>query len=225
MSRHLLLLPLLLLSAATGRAQDHAIRFILPEFTTVYAGSGPWRNFMLGMGYDRIFDDRLSMGVDVMIDVQRSLDGGGENSGEGIEVLYAGYRGLFSSADKVLGVQYRTAYAFGDIGSTHAYLGTFVGFRSIKRAVFLSTVEDLSGNWTYDSPFISTAQGSATVFPIGLRAGLRGGLDAGFADIYAQWGLVLGAGKSMFQPSYLSGEGFDLASTAITVGFAYGVGW
>ncbi len=218
--RRLFLLVTCATCASIASAQVSGIRFIFPEFSKVYADKSMWATYQLGMGYDHDFNERISMGLDAVIDLQRST-----SDGQSAELLYQGYSGFYYLSDKVFSVQYRTAYALSDNDEGHLYLGTFIGVRTVKQTADLSYVSDPNGSSIGNGPFISIAEGKKTLIPLGLRFGLRGSLEGGYADLYTQLGYVVGGGNSLFTQSYFSGKDFDLTNMAFTLGLAYGFGW
>ncbi len=210
----------MLLVGIAAFAQSSGIRAIFPEFSKVYADKDMWTPFNIGMGYDHDFNDRISMGFDATISLQRSADVGRE-----IYVDYLGYSASFYSNTRSLGVQYRTGYAFAGNEGTSVYLGTFIGMRYVRQELTLVNV-NYNNNFSYDNgPFQYTELGKRTMFPIGLRAGVRGSLEGGYVDLYAQLGHVIGGGGNVFDRTYFIGEEFELSNMAFTIGFAYGVGW
>ncbi len=206
---------------AQGFAQANGVRFIFPEFTKVYAEKSMWSSYQLGMGYDHDFNDRISMGLDITIDLQRATEEGGLS----IEVPYAGLIGNYYSGDRLLSVIYRTAYAFTDNSETNLYVGSYFGVRSFKQTLDLSYVTDPTGSFNGNGPFQQQVEAKKTLIPIGVRLGVRGSLEGGFADLYTQLGYNIGGGESAFTQTYFSGEDFDLSSMSFTLGLAYGFGW
>lgn len=221
MSRRLLPLVICGLFAAQAFAQANGVRFIFPEFTKVYAGKGMWSSYQLGMGYDHDFNDRISTGLDFTLDLQRAT----EADGRTIEVPYAGLIANYYSSDRLLSVIYRTAYAFTDNSETHLYVGSYFGVRSFRQSLDLGYVEDPSGSSSNNGPFQQQVVAKKTLVPIGLRLGVRGSLEGGFADLYTQLGYTIGGGESAFTQAYFAGEEFDLSSMSFTIGLAYGFGW
>ena len=217
------LLPFLAFSFCSAQvfAQANGVRFIFPEFTKVYADKSMWSSYQLGMGYDHDFNDRISMGLDVTIDLQRAT----EEDGQSIEVPYAGFIANYYSGDRLLSVTYRTAYAFTDNSETHLYVGSYFGFRAFKQTLDLGYVTDPSGSSNGNGPFQQQVEAKKTLFPIGLRLGVRGSLEGGFADLYTQVGYNIGGGESAFSQAFFSGRDFDLSSMSFTLGLAYGFGW
>jgi hypothetical protein len=219
------LLVLALVLQIAGFAQLNGIRFILPEFVSVNKGASMFGHYLMGMGYDRAFNGNLSMGVDITANLLSADDDDEGYGGTAYDVSVPGYDAAYFVGTRILSIQYHTAFAFGDNETTHFYLGSFIGYRRVKQTASLTYTYDPFSSGGGLPPIASYAQGSGAVFPIGLRAGVRGGLDGGYCDLYLQFGRVLGGGESVFSQTYLSGDGFDLASTAFTVGFAYGIGW
>lgn len=214
-------LPILFSACATmAHAQANGIRLIFPEFTKVYADKGMFSTYQVGFGYVHDFNDNLSMSLEFAIDLQRATNDNTANGFEN-ELSYQGYSAYYTSFDKLSGLKYHTAYAFGDNGGTHFYLGSFVGFRRFSQEVEINPIDNGSG----DDPFVNRASGDKTLFPIGLRSGIRGSLEGGWADLYVDLGYVIGGGESVFTQPYLQGEGFDLSSLNLSLGLAYGFGW
>jgi hypothetical protein len=216
--RPVLLVLALLCTGAIG--QSNGVRFIFPEFTKVYAGKSMWSSYQLGMGYDHDFNDRISMGFDVTLDLQRAPEDGYD-----VEVNYAGYTASYQVADKLFSVMYRTAYAFSDNDGSSFYLGSYIGYRSFKQLLALSYVDNTTGTVNGNGPFATDVEGAKALFPLGLRFGMRGSLEGGFADLYTQLGYTIGGGASAFSQPYFTGEEFDLSSMSFTLGLAYGFGW
>ena len=214
-----ILLSAAVASSITVMAQSSGIRFIFPEFSKVYAEKSPWTSFQLGMGYDHDFNERITMGLDVLLDLRR------EESGLYVDIPYGGYTAQYILHDKFFSAQYRTAYSFSaNDDGTHVYLGTFVGVRAFKQTAELFSVTDPNG-YNDNGSFVQLAEGTKTLIPMGLRFGIRGTLEGGYADLYTQFGYVVGGGESVFTQAYLTGPEFDLASSSLTLGLAYGFGW
>lgn len=218
--RRTLLLLLCAACTVAASAQANGIRFIFPEFSKLYGAKSMWGSYQLGMGYDHDFNERLSMGFDGLMDLQRATDGA-----LGTDIPYQGYIAQYYITDKFFSMQYRTAYAFSDNDGGHLYLGTFIGVRMIKQSASLAYVTDPNGFTNDDGPFIREAEGKKTLIPLGLRFGLRGSLEGGYADLYTQIGYVVGGGESTFSQAYFKGDDFDLTKMAFTLGLAYGFGW
>jgi hypothetical protein len=108
------------------------------------------------------------------------------------------FRMAFSSDIWVL--NYRTAYHFADTDGPSFYMGPMVGLRSIKGEV-----------------------DQRMLFPLGLRAGVRGGLRGFFADLYAA--LVYNVGAR--DPIILSDqrEPSNIVPVTYCIGLDMGLGW
>ncbi len=202
-------------------AQSSGIRFIFPEFTKVFSGKSMWKSYQFGMGYDHDFNDRISMGLDAVIDLARAT----ESDSRPIELPYAGLTAEYISTDRFIAFTYRTSYAFSDNSEASLYVGSYFGVRAFTQTMDLIYVTDPNGFSNGNGPFLQQVEAKKTLLPIGLRLGIRGSLEGGFADLYTQFGYTIGGGESVFTESYLTGPEFDLASTSITVGLAYGFGW
>jgi len=94
---------------------------------------------------------------------------------------------------------YRTAYHLADNGSSSFYLGPQIGVRSYQSGV------------------------EGTVVPLGMRVGVRGGLQGFYADLHAGFFVPLGA-DGLTQPR-LAEERYELAPVAVSIGLHMGIGW
>ena len=93
-------------------------------------------------------------------------------------------------------VNYRSAYHFSDNDRGSFYFGPTVGVRTFTGG---------------DGP---------TLVPIGLRMGIRGGLERFFADVYAGFQYNAGAGKPVSDA-----DGADVSANAATYVIGFDVGW
>lgn len=101
--------------------------------------------------------------------------------------------------------------------ATSFYLGTFFGLQSIKATVE-EEIPNSSGYTSY-----RTSDHGKLQFPLGIRVGVRGGLDGYFGELFAQAGYAVGNGTI-----YHSSDGVTVATTPLyfTLGFSFlGVGW
>jgi hypothetical protein len=106
---------------------------------------------------------------------------------------------------------YSAKFFTSDNDATAFYIGSFLG------------VQRLSGSGS-TSTGISSASGefSHLQFPIGLRAGLRGGLEGYFGEIFTHVGYALGNGTLV--PT--SSGGMNSEALYFGVGFSFlGFGW
>lgn len=93
---------------------------------------------------------------------------------------------------------YRSRFHFSDAGSTSVYFGPSIGVRSIA------------------------ARRSKVLVPLGLRLGLRGGLENFFGDIYA--GVIYNAGHKgdvLFAEDFI----YTIRPVTFSVGLDIGWGW
>lgn len=206
---------------AQAIAQSNGIRFIFPEFTKVYSGKSMWKSYQFGLGFDHDFNDRISIGLDAVLDVGRAT----ESDGQSIEVRYAGLIAEYYTNDRFIAFTYRTAYSFSDNSEASLYVGSYFGVRAFTQKVDLLYVTDPNGFTNGNGPFPQKAEGKKILLPIGLRLGVRGSLEGGFADLYTQLGYTIGGGESVFAQPYFKGDGFDLSNMSFTLGLAYGFGW
>lgn len=94
---------------------------------------------------------------------------------------------------------YRSAYHFSDNDASSFYIGPTVGVRNVD------------------------VHGGMLVFPMGMRMGVRGGLERFYADLYAGAHINVGAGK---RPLTETGMGYyDLRTGSFCVGLDLGWGW
>jgi hypothetical protein len=219
-----LLFPVFLLAGILpAAAQSVAIRYIIGETHKVYKLPA-FDNFCMGLGVDRTFNDRLTLGLDVAYDIGNALKNGGEYLYLQSGSLSAGYEGKL----KLLSLNYHTEYALAANDGTHVYIGTFLGLRHISQTWAQSYMTTVYGDQEA-SHFPSSLKYSQWLVPIGLRMGVRGATDSGFLDLYTAFGYQIGGGKKVVEegsyktdPKALFSE---TSSLAITIGLAYGFGW
>ncbi len=193
------------------------IRYVLPQ-TEAVTKAGPFDLWLIGLGFDFDLSDRTSCGVDLMIDTNwdpygKSRETATSGSTYGTDYYYEKL--------KVYGIQYRSQYHFSDNDGTSVYLGSFFGLRYVRQTV---TGDIITGSSQYSystTEFID--KGSGVIFPVGLRLGVRGGLDAGFADLYVGVGYALGSGDALTKAPYLTEES-ELSPLNLQIGLAIGFG-
>jgi hypothetical protein len=209
----------------TAFSQANGIRFLFPQLDPIYKNDGA-PSAAFGFGYDHDFNDRLSMGVDITF-LGRSILTQTTGNGYNRPIVYGSLQANWIDRRRTFSMVYRTAYSFGDNDSFTPYLGTYIGVRMIGRDLEITDVSDPQSYYYYGQlgPFSPTYLGKATVFPVGLRFGLRSGLDGIYYDLYGGLGYQLGGGSSLFNRPELASGPFDLKGVVWQVGFAYGVGW
>ncbi|MGB3525617.1 MAG: hypothetical protein WBB32_06600 [Flavobacteriales bacterium] len=218
MKKMIIVLGFLIGGYGSALAQSTAFRYIIGETHKVYA-SPTFDNFCMGLGMDRSFNDRLTVGFDITYDIGHAL----KASPEYIYLTYGGRSGNYQVEPRLLSLNYHTEYAIGDDGGLHGYIGTYVGLRRITQKWTLS--DSYYGG--VPSPFAATKSVAKMLVPIGLRMGLRGATDGGFMDLYAAVGYQIGGGKPIVEETrYNSKEPYmETSSLAVSIGLAYGIGW
>ncbi|MBL0045386.1 MAG: hypothetical protein IPP33_13645 [Flavobacteriales bacterium] len=206
--------------SVTLLAQSSGIRFIFPEFTKVYSGKSMWKSYQFGMGYDHDFNDRISMGLDAVIDLGRVT----ESDSRPFEVPYAGLTAEYISTDRFIAFTYRTAYSFSDNSEASLYVGSYFGVRAFTQKMDLIYVTDPTGFSNGSGPFPQQVEAKKTLLPIGLRLGFVAPWKVG-SPTCTQLGYTIGGGESVFTQPYFKGDGFDLSTMSFTLGLAYGFGW
>lgn len=139
-----------------------------------------------GLAFQRDFQKRLGMGVDVN---------------------YAGRDAGDVSAFELI---YSAKFFTADNDGTACYVGSFIG------------VQRISGSGVSTGAASSSADFSRVQVPIGLRAGVRGGLQGYFGEIFTHVGYAIGNGELLSTPSgKLNSEPLYFG-----VGFSFlGFGW
>ena len=214
-------LLLILAGSLSASAQSVAIRFIIGETNKVYERP-TFDNYCFGVGVDRSFNDKFTAGFDVAYDIGHAL----RSVPQDIYLTNGGYTATYGMSPRLLTMNYHTEYALGDDGSTHCYIGTFIGLRHISQKWDLQYTYNPSGNPVSEA-YPSAVDLSQWLVPIGLRMGLRGATDGGFVDLYAAVGYQIGGGDpivtgSLYQPGI---EFMETSSLAVSIGLAYGIGW
>lgn len=98
---------------------------------------------------------------------------------------------------RTVGGQVRSAFHFSDAGSASFYLGPTVGIQ------------------------VASEHERYTFVPVGMRMGVRGGLERFYADLYLGFVSNLGAANAVQGRS----ERGDVAPVGVTVGLNIGFGW
>lgn len=214
----------LMLAAQGAVAQSTGIHFIVPEYTRKFQ-KGPSRGVQYGIGMQHDLNERLSLALDVVFEI-RSLENT-SSTGTEVAVMMDGNTAYYGRASNMLGVTYRSAYAFSDNDEGHLYLGSFIGIRRMKQRVDLDRWTTPSGYGYSGGSFVERAIANKVVVPVGLRLGVRGGMeDTYFMDLYFQAGYCIGGGTAGFSQAYLDiAEELALAKFTFTAGLAIGFGW
>ena len=130
--------------------------------------------------------------------------------GIAVDLFYNYDQNQRHATDGIFSAKYFTS----DNDATAFYFGSFIGVRSVK-----ATETEYSASYSGGMKQVDHTQ---LQFPIGLRAGLRGGLDGYFGELFAQAGYAIGSG-----PLYeLEGETYQGRPLYLMVGFSFlGFGW
>jgi hypothetical protein len=219
MRRALCCSALLLAVLPTTSAQSTAFRWIVGETNTVYAHPR-FSNYCMGVGVDRTFNDRLTIGFDITYDVGNGF----RTEGRDIHYSSGGVDYTYAMFPRLLSLNYHTEFALADNDGTHTYLGTYIGIRDIMQKWELQSAYN-SGY--YSGGYGTVQKGSKVLVPIGLRFGIRGPTDDGFMDLYFAMGYQIGGGNYVMDSSqYHHGTEYrETSLLALTIGWAYGLGW
>jgi hypothetical protein len=189
---------------------------VLLTATTFLRAQASGFNFTIGFGDalqvtgDTYHEPRSTVGLAY----QQDLD---HRFGVALDFFYGGNRYVNTSEhsyDLVYSAKYFTS---DNDDATAFYLGTFFGFQSIR-----ATVEEEVTNSSGYSSYVQSDH-TRVQFPLGIRVGVRGGLDGYFGELFAQAGYAIGNGTIFHSP-----DGVTMATTPLyfTLGFSFlGVGW
>jgi hypothetical protein len=121
---------------------------------------------------------------------------------------------------KGIGVQYRSIFFLTD-DAAGVYVGATVGMRSLQRVALVDTI-----NYTSSAIWPGGRTAKATVFPVGLRLGVRGMLDGWYSDFYVAVCTQLGRNSDDMPTLYPFNAPEDrLKGLTIQVGYALGLAW
>jgi hypothetical protein len=215
-------IALLACSLPAALAQQTAMRWIIGETHGVY-NIPKFDNLCMGLGVDRTFNEKLTVGLDITYDINHAL----KTMPEYVYYSDSGMYFTFYMKPSLLNINYHTEFALGDDDGTHVYIGTFIGLRRLAQKWERDPDDgeyDQNGNWVTMSP---PKDVSKWLVPIGGRLGLRGATDGGFLDLYCAVGYQIGGGGSLVSgnKSNWSGGYGEISTLVTTIGLAYGVGW
>lgn len=197
-------------------AQSVAVRFIMGEVNTVYKHP-TISNYCMGIGVDRTFNDRLTIGLDIGYDLFGVIVA---DFGNEVFSYDGGISTYYRVQPHLLTLNYHTEFALSDNDGTHFYVGTFVGLRHISQKW---TGDGYLNN--YGNPVVPKE--SKWLVPLGLRVGVRGTTDGGFVDFYNALGYQVGGNTKLAKPPGTSSKTkyTETSPLAFTIGLAYGFGW
>lgn len=220
--RKLIFAFLLLAFASQAGAQNTAFRWILGETNRIYKAP-KFDNYCMGMGLDRSFNDKLTVGFDISYDIGNAL----RTDPPYTTLTSGGTDASYTMKPGLLAMNYHTEYALGDDGGTHGYIGTFIGLRRIWQNWTLQYEYNSGSGSSGNGSFPSSKKYSDWLIPVGLRMGVRGATDGGFMDLYVALGYQIGGGNKVdIGNLYRANEDFmETTSLALSIGLAYGIGW
>jgi hypothetical protein len=130
--------------------------------------------------------------------------------------------------DRSFGFMYRCEYAFSDNDEFHGYLASTVGMMRVKRDLSISSVYRTSSySYDYVDPSVIglsySQESSGMVFPLGLRFGLRSGLEGFYIDMYTAAGVNLGS-KDLGKAPFMKKKEAEMSGTFVQLGIALGFG-
>lgn len=199
-----LLLPLLLITSVHACAQT-GIRAGL-DYESIMRKYH--LNFLAGV--DRDVNDRISLGLDVLLGLKMNEQ----------DFSYTTGTNTYSLSRSSIGLQYRSMYFFGGTG----YIASTIGFRTLKMELLLD--ETVTGPFgTYSYLGVRRVPITTTIIPIGIRLGLRGELDGFYQDLYVNLGYNIGSAKDIFPAGVELRKEHALSKVWISVGYAMAVGF
>lgn len=120
-----------------------------------------------------------------------------------VELMFS--QGMFGGRNAAITMQYRSAFHLQSNQQSSAYIGPLVAFRMV----------DVT---TYENKVLR--EESKTVFPLGLRMGVRGDLRGFYADLYASVVFQIGGEELTSTSTYVPPVPITYA-----IGFDMGIGW
>lgn len=195
----------------------HALRGVRSATLSVLLGTASMAcgqasgfNFTLGYVHPFIQQEEFSVAPSVTLGLAYQHDFE-PRFGVAFDFFYASESNGLKSNEFIYSAKFFTS----DNDATAFYIGSFVGVQSLKGVV--SVVDVNAGMATARRVEISKLQ-----FPIGVRAGVRGGLDGYFAELFTQVGYAIGSGELYMQ----EGKAVNSSPLYMCVGFSFlGFGW
>lgn len=191
------------------------------HFESVFKDDG-FAPVALRVAYERLMGQDMMFGVDAHI-LYRSIFGLAPIDGD--EALtYKGWTAGYQKNLREWGLTYRTGYYFTGDNELGISIGTTIGFRRIVREITVNDGYNPNVWSSGASPFRSTYVAEKTVFPVGLRLGLRGAYLYGVeSDFYFGASYQIGGGNSMSTEPELVDAPLTLAGITYTMGFAWNI--
>lgn len=193
-------LVLALLACMPFAKGQGGIRCILGDYLFGY-GELRTRGAGYGLGYDHDLNSRLAWGVDLSYQTTGSTRVGDHRIDMG---------GL-----DALELIYRASYMTSSNERSAFYLGSWVGLR----------------RYTYSEPFTAAdgerrhRDANAISVPLGLRMGVRGGLEGFYGDLYLAMGCRMGGTVYTVLSDDAAVRSTTLSGVELRLGMALGFGW
>jgi hypothetical protein len=175
----------------------------------------------VGLAFDHDLDRRLSYAIEFRLS-EETLSKEGSLHGTQLqgnaELHYYGESRAYC-------LTYRAAYHFSNNERTSGYIGGYVALRWLRSDLRLGSVEDRSTHASLPvSDHESSVEHTGVVVPIGVRLGLRGGLEHFYAEMYAAFGFQIGNELPFLGKDFKSGSPV-LSRSMVMLGLDIGFGW
>lgn len=223
--RHLPIAALMAFALPAGLSAQWGFRFS-PLHYQQASGLSLFKQRHYTIGLDHDLNERLSIGLEALIG--RANTSPADYSAGTTVGSYMGYSVDYLAEDKNFGVMYRCEYAFSDNDAFHGYLASTAGMVRVKRDLIISSVyRSSSYSYDYVDPSVIglsySEESSGMVFPLGLRFGLRSGLEGFYIDMYTGAGVNLGS-KDLSTAPFMKKKEADMSGAFVQLGIALGFG-
>lgn len=157
---------------------------------------------LFAFGVDHDLNDRLSIALEYRL---------GSNKNEYISTGSLAHPVALQDV-RISGWTYRAAYCLrSNDDQSSVYFGPTVGIVRLSSSISYQGVRH---------------KGGSTVFPLGLRAGIRGGLRGFYMDLFCSAQYLAGGGSSLYDLPFSGDHSYiTTRSMQFTAGFAMGGGW
>jgi hypothetical protein len=221
-SRKLLLMCAVLVVHAAGAQEDavtprtlpkpKGVKFILPQWDKVYADDGI-PSVSMGIGFSKHIAKRLAYGFELTF-VVRTLS---SDDYDFATIRYKGVTTRQGTTRSGLSFVYNTAYFLTDPNHFAPYIGTTLGLFKVAREMRVEEPYEPDPDlWK------RRYEESATLFPIGLRFGLRSPMNGAYVDLYGGVGYLIGGDKDLFEQPELAGAGGHIDKLTWSISIAVG---
>lgn len=218
MPRALSTLASILLLAGASQAQN-GLRFAPVEYDHVMNYQDPTPVYFV-FGYDRDLGQGLSSGVELALQWTWIF---GFEPQTPYDLQYGDWSvNVYDKSYRTFTVTYHSSFFPWD-NDAGFYLGASVGMRRISSSILLAEPW-YSGIEDPPSPFKSRYEGTLTMFPVGLRLGVRSPMDVIYQDLYLGLGYQLGSNGTLYPQPELAGRYQQPAGFTISLGYAFGFG-